>query len=94
MNSERSQSYGRVMDTIRAVGPTKLQHEEQEVIRDAADALLFCDDLQAAPAARDAIEKATAMLRHLVEIDRWIPESADALLADLQDCGPRVPASA
>ena len=94
MTSERSQSYGRVMDTIRAVGPTKLQHAEQELIRDAADALLFCDDLQAAPAARDALEEATAMLRHLVEIDRWIPESADALLSDLQACGPRVPASA
>jgi len=94
MTSERSQSYGRVMDTIRAVGPTKLQHAEQELIRDAADALLFCDDLQAAPAARDALEEATAMLRHLVEIDRWIAESADALLADLQDCGPRVTASA
>ena len=94
MNSERSQSYGRVMDTMRAVGPTKLQHHEQELIRNAADAMLFCDDLEAAPAARDALEEVTAMLRNLVEIERWIAESADALLADLQACGPRVPASA
>lgn len=92
MNSERSQAYGRVMQTVRAVGPTKLQPDEQSRIRDAADALLFCEDLDQAPAARDAIDDVTELVRHLVETGRWIPESADELLADLSACGPKVAA--
>ena len=94
MNSERSQAYGRVMDIVRAVGPTKLQPGEQDRIREAADTLLFCEDIESAPAARDAIDDVTHLARHLVENERWIPESADQLLADLSACGPKVPASA
>ena len=92
MNSIRAQAYGRVMDTIRAVGPTKLQDDEATRIREAADTLLFCDDLEAAPAARAALEDVTALARDLVESGRWLPESADMLLDDLGACGPSVPA--
>lgn len=90
MNSTRSQAYGRVMDTLRAVGPTKLQAAELDRIRDAADTLLFCDDLDAAPAARAAIEDITALARELVESGRWLPETADQLLDDTGACGPSV----
>jgi hypothetical protein len=92
MNSIRSQAYGRVMETLRAVGPTKLQPAEAERIREAADALLFCDDLDAAPAARAALEDVTALTRDLVESGRWLPETADLLLEDLGACGPSVAA--
>ena len=49
MNSIRAQAYGRVMETIRADEVTKLQDDEADRIREAADTLLFCDDLEAAP---------------------------------------------
>lgn len=78
------------MDTIRAVGPTKLQDDEADRIREAADTLLFCDDLEAAPAARAAMEDVTALARDLVAGGRWLPESADLLLEDLGACGPSV----
>ena len=90
MNSIRAEAYGRVMDTIRGVGPTKLQSDEADRIREAADTLLFCDDLEAAPAARAALEDITALARELVSSGRWLPESADLLLEDLGACWPSV----
>jgi len=90
MNSIRAQAYGRVMEAIRAVEVTKLQDEEADRIREAADTLLFCDDLEAAPAARAALEDITALARDLVASGRWMPESADLLLDDLGACGPSV----
>jgi hypothetical protein len=41
MTSERSEAYGRLMRRMRAVGATGLLPQEQEEIREAADALFF-----------------------------------------------------
>lgn len=87
MNSERSQSYGRVIRTLDEVGPTKLLPAEQETIRDAADTLLFAADLDSS-GAREALEQVTALLAGLVESGRWTEERATALAEDLGGCGP------
>ena len=87
MNSERSQSYGRVIQTLEDVGPTKLLPPEQERIRTAADTLLFAADLNA-PGAREALEDVTDLLAGLVESGRWTQERADALAGHLGGCGP------
>lgn len=87
MNSERSQSYGRVIQMLEDLGPTKLQPAEQDRVRDAADTLLFAADLDA-PGARDALEDVTSLLAGLVESGRWTQERANELAEDLGGCGP------
>ena len=87
MNSERSQSYGRVIHTLEDVGPTKLLPAEQDRIRDAADTLLFAADLDT-PGARDALEDATSLLAGLVDSGRWTQERANELAEHLGGCGP------
>lgn len=76
------------METLRAVGDTKLHAAERRQVREAADALLFCDDLESGPEARMALDGAVELSRHLVETGRWLPETADRLLEDLTGCGP------
>ena len=87
MNSERSQSYGRVIHTLEDLGPTKLLPAEQERIRDAADTLLFAADLDS-PGAREALEDVTSLLASLVESGRWTQERANELAEELGGCGP------
>ena len=88
MTSHRSQAYGRVMDAIREVGPSKLLPAEQEILRDAADALLFCDDLSACPDTTAAVDAVGLLLCRLVESERWLAETAERLVADVMACGP------
>src|SRR4051794_41911732 len=60
MTSERAQAYGRVTAMLADGGPTKLQDDEQDIVREAADTLLFCEDVHAYPAgeaAPDAIDE-------------------------------------
>ena len=45
MNSLRATAYRRVVKTLRDLGAAKLWPAEQACIREAADALLFCRDL-------------------------------------------------
>ncbi len=45
MTNERTQAYGRVVQTLAELGPTKLLPGEQARIRDAADTLIFACDL-------------------------------------------------
>ena len=87
MNSERSQAYGRVIQTLEDLGPTKLLPPEQERIREAADTLLFAADLNT-PGAREALGDVTTLLASLVESGRWTQERATELAEHLGDCGP------
>ena len=87
MTSERSQAYGRVIHTLSELGPTKLLADEQARLREAADTLLFSEDITT-PAAVEAIDDSRAVLEHLVECDRWTEERAALLADDLADCGP------
>jgi hypothetical protein len=92
MTNERTQAYGRVVQTLAELGPTKLLPAEQARIRDAADTLIFAADLDE---AEDALLDMGALTEHLVSSDRWLEERADALLANLLACGPTdVPAAA
>jgi hypothetical protein len=88
MNSERTQAYGRVIKTLEDVGPAKLQPAEQDCIREAADTLIFAADLDE---ARAALADAEALAEHLTASGRWTAESADALVQNLQACGPVAP---
>jgi hypothetical protein len=84
MTSERAQAYGRVMKTLSDLGPAKLHDNEQELIRDAADTLLFAEDSTATKALEDVDELAT----RLVDSGRLLDETAHRLLRDLEDTGP------
>jgi hypothetical protein len=84
---ERSQSYGRVVQTLRDVGPSKLLPREQDTIREAADALLFAADPLDDPDAGAAVAEVEALAAHLAETGRRQPERAAALVDDVIGCG-------
>ncbi len=81
MNGERSAAYGRVVKTLEDLGPVKLLPAERETIRTAADALLFGEDPE------QALESVHALATALVAADRWTPERAAELVADVAGCG-------
>jgi hypothetical protein len=92
MTNERTQAYGRVVQILAEVGPSKLLPAEQARIRDAADTLIFATDLDEAQAA---LTDMGTLAEHLLTSGRWLEESIDALVANLLACGPEnVPAAA
>jgi hypothetical protein len=88
MTSDRTQAYGRVIKTLEDVGPAKLQPDEQDRIRDAADTLIFAAEPED---ARAALEDVEGLAEHLVGSGRWAAERAQQLVQDLTDCGPVAP---
>jgi hypothetical protein len=88
MTSDRAQAYGRVMDTIGDFDGTKLHADEVQVVRDAADALLFCEDLEADHAAMEALDRFHALTDLLLENGRVTSERVGKLTADVEACGP------
>ena len=92
MTADRAQAYGRVMKTLADMGPSKLQPRERDLIREAADAMLFADDLVENIEARMAYDALGELTERLVETDRWLFESADRLMIDVEQCGPGVTA--
>lgn len=80
--SERSQAYGRVMRTLTDMGPAKLLPAEQDLIREAADELLF--DSPEAPGALQAVDD---LAQRLADSERWSQERADQLVDDIASCG-------
>jgi hypothetical protein len=85
MTNERTQAYGRVVQTLGELGPTKLLPAEQARIRDAADVLIFATDLDE---ACDAVRDIRALAEHLLASGRWMEERVDTLVANLLSCGP------
>jgi hypothetical protein len=79
------------MRTIDDIGPAKLHAAEADEIRAAADTLFFAEDLGVDADARDAVSNITRLARNLVESERWLDESARALLSDVLACGPLQP---
>jgi hypothetical protein len=88
MNAERTQAYRRVLGTLEDLGPAKLQGEEQERIRQAADALIFSTDIARDSEAQAALDDAVGLCRDLVASGRWEQATAHRLVADLRACGP------
>jgi hypothetical protein len=85
---ERSQAYGRLMKAISADGDDSLNAAEQQVLREAGDALFFCEDIALDDDARDALSRVSDLSGQLVGAERWDPELAERVLQDLEDCGP------
>ena len=81
MNSERSAAYTRVMKTLNDEGPAKLFPAEMQVIRTAADALLFDGD------AYDELAAVEDLAQQLVDADRWLADHARRLVDDVAACG-------
>ena len=76
------------MEILRSVGDVKLHGPERDQIREAADSLLFCDDMDAGSEARRALDGVRDLTRQLAVTGRWTPEAADRLLEDIAGCGP------
>ena len=75
------------MHTLADIGPTKLLAGEQDLVRETADALFFCE-AATDEAAIEALENALSTLEQLVESGRWTEERASELAHDLEACGP------
>ena len=88
MSPERSHAYRRVMQTLNDLGPSKLQPSEQELIRDAADTLIFSAELGDNTPATTALDDVERLLASLVKSGRWHQVTADRLADDLFGCGP------
>jgi hypothetical protein len=88
MTSDRAQAYGRVTRTLGDLGPSKLLPEELELVRESADVLFFSEDVTE---AHRALETCRVLANRLVESERWLPETAARLIADLEACGPLEP---
>ena len=82
------------MKILEDLSASKLHPGEQDVVRDAADALFFCDSLDADPGAAQALRDFQALVDRLVESDRLIPETAGRLTAAIEACGPLAPSLA
>jgi hypothetical protein len=91
MTSDRAQAYRRVMDTLQDFEGTNLHPEEVQVVREAADALLFCEDLEGDPAAADALDAFHSLTDRLLENGRLASERVGRLTADVEACGPLAP---
>jgi hypothetical protein len=79
------------MRTLDELGPAKLHEPECAEIRAAADTLFFAEDLGVDAEAREAVARMTKLARNLVDSERWLDESARALLSDVLGCGPLQP---
>jgi hypothetical protein len=88
MSPERTQAYRRVMHTLDELGPSKLQSDEQDRIRHAADNLIFSAGFGDDSAAREALLDTEQLCAALVESGRWESVTAGRLEQDLRDCGP------
>jgi len=88
VNATRAQAYGRVVKTLEDLSESKLHADELQTVRDAADALFFCEDLNADPAAEQALAKHYELMDRLVESERVQAETTDRLTSDIEACGP------
>ncbi len=88
VNSTRAQAYGRVVKTLENLAESKLHSAELQTVREAADALFFCEDLNADPSAEQALAGLYELLDRLVESERVQVETAERLTEDVEACGP------
>jgi hypothetical protein len=93
MSPERTQAYRRVMHTLDELGPSKLQDNEQDRIRLAADTLIFSSDLLSDD-AREALRDIDELCAALVDSGRWESVTAERLEQDVHACGPGVTVAA
>ena len=82
------------MKTLEDLSASKLHPGEQDVVREAADALFFCDDIDSDPAAEQAMADFYELVDRLLASERLLPETAGGLTAAVEACGPLAPAPA
>jgi hypothetical protein len=87
MTSMRAVAYRGFMKTLQGIGAPDLWPAEQECVREAADALLFCRDLDG-PDVRYALAAMAALTDDLIDAERWTPQRAQQILDDIWACGP------
>ena len=76
------------MAVVSAEGDGALTPAEKEILREAGDALFFCEDVALDDDAREALSRVTDLAGQLVGAERWDPELAEQVLQDLEDSGP------
>ena len=81
------------MKTLEDLSASKLHLHEQDVVREAADALFFCENLDSDPAAEQALADFYELLDRLIESERLLPETAGQVTAAVEACGPLAPAA-
>lgn len=86
MTSDRASAYGRVMQMLRGRHADPLAATEVDVIREAADALLFSRRLE--PYADQCLTAVITLGETLVRSGRWSASTLDRLIDHLADCGP------
>lgn len=79
------------MKMLADLSASKLHPDEQDVVREAADALFFCEDLASDPPAEQALADLYELVDRLMESERLIPETAGRLTAAVEACGPLMP---
>lgn len=87
MDARRARAYSTSLRTIAS-----LQPRAQDVLRQAADALVFASE-PFEPAVAGALRAADAVVDELVDRGRLEPEAADRIVAQLEACGPELPAT-
>jgi hypothetical protein len=90
MNSDRAQAYGRLMKTLDSLRGAKLHPQEEETVREVADALFFCENLDGDASAQQALSTFHELMDRLLENERVTPEMVHRLTAQVEDCGPLV----
>ena len=88
MTPERSKAYGRLMEIVSATGEGALEPAEQEILREAGDALFFCEDITLDDDARESLSRVSDLAGQLVGVERWDPDLAEQVMEDLEACGP------
>lgn len=88
MTSRRAEAYGRVVRILSGPDGQELTPQELQRIRDAADSLLFCEDVDMDSAARDAADEIADLAVELVESGRWEEDTAEELVSEVLACGP------
>lgn len=73
---------------MRLLQELSLTPDQQAVIREAADALLFSEDLAADAQAREALAELRTLAGKLVEDDVLGGETVERLVGEIEDCGP------
>ncbi len=76
------------MKIASATGEGELEPAEKEILREAGDALFFCEDIALDDDARDALARVSDLAGELVGAERWDLELAEQVLQDLEACGP------
>jgi hypothetical protein len=76
------------MKALADLSHSKLHPSEQDVVRETADALLFCESLEDDPSVEQLLGDFYDLVDGLIESERLLPETAAGLTADVESCGP------